>query len=95
MQGVNFCAFTFGAVETGKTYTSGCNYHKTLISETMGFIPMSIFYIFEMIKELKEVASFKMKLSFLEIYNDDIKDLLNMKTYIKFYKYILLVIVRE
>jgi len=81
MLGFNFCAFAFGAIGSGKTYTSGTNYHKTMISETMGFIPMSIFFIFEKIKELKEVVSFKMKASFLEIYNEELKDLLNIKTY--------------
>ncbi len=79
LYGVNFCAFSFGAIGSGKTYSTGTNYHKTMLSVEMGFLPMSVFHIFDQINKLKEKATFKMKVSFIEIQNEEIRDLLNPK----------------
>ncbi|CEF71678.1 Kinesin-like protein KIF21B [Strongyloides ratti] len=71
---------------SGKTFTMGTsNGHlKNLDDETLGLIPQSIISIFNEIKnrknEAKEkelsVSSFQVSVSFLELYNDEINDLL-------------------
>jgi len=78
--GYNFCAFAYGQTGSGKTFTMGTNYDKIVSSQDMGFLPNSLNYIFDKIKELKDEVEYLIKISFIEIYNEEIKDLLNIKT---------------
>ena len=78
--GYNFCAFAYGQTGSGKTYTMGTNYNKITSSHNMGFLPISLQYIFQKINELRDEVEFLIQISFIEIYNEEIKDLLNVKT---------------
>lgn len=80
--GYNFCAFAYGQTGSGKTYSMGTNYNKHTKPIEMGFLPNSLTYIFEKIKELQDEVEFLVKISFIEIYNEEIKDLLNIKVYL-------------
>ena len=59
----------------------GTNYSKTLESEK-GVIQISVDYIFKRISEIsaENNCEFIIKSSFIEIYNEEIRDLYNLKT---------------
>ena len=75
--------------------------HEPLNSKDLGVVPRSINYIFEKIKILSNEFNFTTKISYLELYNEEIRDLIieKYKTIIiidqsklLFYKKIILVI---
>ena len=69
MQGINCTIFAFGQTCSGKTFTIRGN------KESPGLIPLSIEEIFRKVEEIKE-RKFKLAISFMEIYNEIINDLL-------------------
>ncbi|KAH3678402.1 hypothetical protein WICMUC_001419 [Wickerhamomyces mucosus] len=73
MEGYNATVFAYGMTGSGKTYSmSGTK-------EEPGIIPLSIREIFEKIEESdKNVCKHELKVSYLEIYNERIYDLLNV-----------------
>ncbi|ORY05417.1 kinesin-domain-containing protein [Basidiobolus meristosporus CBS 931.73] len=70
MNGVNGTIFAYGQTSSGKTFTM----HGT--KEEPGIIPMAIEDIFRYILETPD-REFLLRVSYLEIYNEVIKDLLN------------------
>lgn len=57
----------------------GTNFSKEpLHSKEIGIVPRSILFLFEKIKELSHDYDFKTKVSYLEIYNEEIRDLINV-----------------
>lgn len=84
-EGYNCTCFVYGMTGAGKTYTMFgdiCNY-LTMNSPVKGLIMLSLKEITSFIKEkndkLKDdssVTQFSLKLSYLEIYNEQIYDLL-------------------
>jgi len=77
LDGYNGCIFAYGQTGSGKTYTmfgpEGQNAHP----EHMGIIPRSISYIFTEIEEDEEILEARIKVSFVEIYKERLRDLLN------------------
>nr|XP_047141791.1 kinesin-like protein KIF12 isoform X2 [Hydra vulgaris] len=79
--GYSCTVFAFGATGSGKTHTiTGPQDQKLEImlkdNKKYGIIPRSFKYIFEQIK-LKTDIEYSIKASFLEIYNEKVKDLIN------------------
>ena len=81
MDGENVSIFAYGATGSGKTYTMQGPVYDTisLLNETSGILPRTADFIFnEMIRLNKMNMTFKLSISALEIYNDNIYDLLDI-----------------
>ncbi|OWF50540.1 carboxy-terminal kinesin 2-like [Mizuhopecten yessoensis] len=75
LDGYNVCIFAYGQTGSGKTYTmEGGSVNDP---ESQGMIPRAVVQIFESIKEMEAKGwKYNMEASFLEIYNETIRDLL-------------------
>eukprot|EP01022_Parablepharisma_sp_SALTPOND_P033173 TRINITY_DN88260_c0_g1_i1.p1 TRINITY_DN88260_c0_g1~~TRINITY_DN88260_c0_g1_i1.p1 ORF type:complete len:885 (-),score=123.96 TRINITY_DN88260_c0_g1_i1:940-3594(-) len=69
VQGINATVFAYGQTASGKTFTVRGN------EMSPGLIPLSITEIFREIPKVKD-RKFKIRVSFLELYNETIHDLL-------------------
>ena len=79
MQGYNETIFAYGQTGTGKTYTM----EGTDKEGDKGIIPRSIEWIFSNIKNYAN-QQFLVRGSFVEIYNEEVRDLLSKNTKAKF-----------
>eukprot|EP01031_Cornospumella_fuschlensis_P024705 gene24705-29855_t len=68
--GYNSCVFAYGQTGSGKTYTMFGNE-----GDIRGVIPRSIEYLFQALSKRANTNEVAMVCSFLEIYNDQIRDL--------------------
>lgn len=74
IQGFNSCLFAFGATGTGKT-TSIMGFHRS--PEGKGLLPRMVEVLFQHFNEETEKGSkVKVNVSYLEIYNEKVRDLL-------------------
>lgn len=75
LDGYNVCIFAYGQTGSGKSWTmEGGSHHGT----DAGMIPRAIYHIFETTNKLKEQGwNYKLRGQFLEIYNEQIIDLLS------------------
>ncbi|KAF7287493.1 kinesin-like protein KIF3A [Rhynchophorus ferrugineus] len=71
--GYNATIFAYGQTGTGKTYTMTGNYE---VPELRGIIPNTFTHIFTQIANSSEDRSFIVKVMYLEIYNEEVRDLL-------------------
>ena len=78
LEGYNGTIFAYGQTGTGKTFTmEGVNHDPAL----RGIIPRSFAHIFDMIAtRASEEREFLVRASYLEIYNEEIRDLLCKNT---------------
>lgn len=74
INGFNATVFAYGATGAGKTYTMLGDDH------TSGVIQMAFVEIFKEIQERSHKMTFNVRMSYLEIYNEVIKDLINPST---------------
>jgi len=74
LQGYNGTIFAYGQTGTGKTFTMAGN-HK--VPELKGIIPNAFSHIFTQIARAGEEKSFAVTVTYLEIYNEDVRDLLS------------------
>ncbi|XP_071981336.1 kinesin-like protein KIFC1 isoform X2 [Engystomops pustulosus] len=75
LDGYPVCIFAYGQTGSGKTYTMEGPEHLSM--DTMGMIPRAIRQIFASADELKcKGWQYKFTASFLEIYNETLRDLL-------------------
>ncbi|CAD1473299.1 unnamed protein product, partial [Heterotrigona itama] len=74
-KGYNITILAYGQTGSGKTYSMGTNYVE---EENMGVIPRAVNDIFDMIL-LKEDWNFKVTVSFMELYQEQLYDLLTDK----------------
>ncbi|CAG8716345.1 7913_t:CDS:2, partial [Racocetra persica] len=75
VDGYNGCIFAYGQTGAGKTYTMTGPVNAT--PETEGMIPRAVRLIYELIQDLKtQCWKFTLEGQFIEIYNDNIRDLL-------------------
>lgn len=70
----------YGQTGSGKTYTMGTTELAGLNKEEYGIVPRVIRFIFEEIEKRKHKAEFVIKCTFLEIYNEELHDLLDPAT---------------
>ncbi|CAI2359358.1 unnamed protein product [Moneuplotes crassus] len=75
--GLNATVLAYGQTGSGKTFTMGSGHTIGLDPEQLGIIPRVISFIFEEIEKRKSTADITIKCSFLEIYNEEIHDLLD------------------
>ncbi|KAF8822448.1 kinesin motor domain-containing protein [Cardiosporidium cionae] len=74
IQGLNATIFTYGATGTGKTYTMFGD------SEQPGIMMLTLQDLFDRLSAQQAEKSFQISASFLEIYNENIRDLLQPKS---------------
>lgn len=84
VEGYNCTIFAYGQTGTGKTHTMSGSYSSkstTGPDEGCGIIPRTLYNLFEILKEKREKSKktaeeFAVKLSFIELYNEELRDLL-------------------
>ncbi|XP_067939314.1 chromosome-associated kinesin KIF4A-like isoform X2 [Watersipora subatra] len=76
-KGFNATMLAYGQTGSGKTYTMGsAKIVESTDEETLGIIPRVVEQLFAVMKEREKDYEYVTKVSFLEIYNEEIKDLL-------------------
>eukprot|EP00923_Selenidium_pygospionis_P028152 GHVN01050747.1.p1 GENE.GHVN01050747.1~~GHVN01050747.1.p1 ORF type:complete len:1293 (-),score=323.35 GHVN01050747.1:349-4227(-) len=81
LQGFNCTIFAYGQTGTGKTYTMEGDMHEQVssveysIDEEAGIIPRAVQGIFDRLES--QGAEYSVRVSYLEIYNEELNDLLN------------------
>ncbi|KAG5420621.1 CIN8 [Candida metapsilosis] len=80
LEGVNVTILAYGQTGTGKTYTMcGFNSNNKMdelpLPEVAGIIPRTLFELFEKLEYMG--ADYMVKVSYLEIYNEELTDLLS------------------
>ncbi|KAI8910860.1 P-loop containing nucleoside triphosphate hydrolase protein [Gorgonomyces haynaldii] len=76
LEGYNGTVFAYGQTGTGKTFSmEGIRD----VPELRGIIPNAFEHIFNYIKHAGEQTKFLVRASYLEIYNEEVRDLLNLK----------------
>lgn len=83
LDGYNVCIFAYGQTGSGKTYTmegpQNISDFKIEYDNQLGIIPRTIHQIFNSVQELREKDwKYELEASFLEIYNEAIRDLLSV-----------------
>lgn len=75
LQGYNCTVFAYGQTGTGKTYTMSGDIEMSgnQLSENAGIIPRTLVALF---KQLEKSPDFSVKISFIELYNEELRDLL-------------------
>ncbi|KII70283.1 Kinesin-like protein KIF11 [Thelohanellus kitauei] len=82
IQGYSCTIFAYGQTGTGKTYTmegARCSeriHYSWEQDPQSGIIPRSIHQLFEMLERKQDIQEFSVRVSFLEIYNEELFDLL-------------------
>ncbi|KAK4352319.1 hypothetical protein RND71_027837 [Anisodus tanguticus] len=74
-QGYNGTVLAYGQTGSGKTYTMGTNYNGE--EQTGGVIPMVMNTIFSRAEDMKESTEFLIRVSFIEIFKEEVFDLLD------------------
>ncbi|KAG8194395.1 hypothetical protein JTE90_011008 [Oedothorax gibbosus] len=74
-EGFNVTILAYGSTGSGKTYTMGTDYDDKIPIDQVGIIPQGIDDIFKMIESEKDDKEFVVKVSYVEIYNEEIYDL--------------------
>ena len=83
MEGYNCTVFAYGQTGTGKTFTMEGGNGKDdpgvtwETDPTAGIIPRALAQIFDSLKEQSDNVEYSVKVSFLELYNEEIFDLLS------------------
>lgn len=74
LEGYNGTIFAYGQTGTGKTHTMEGN---ELSEQNKGIVPRSIKYIFNAIEGAANTKKYLVRISFLELYNEELIDLLH------------------
>ncbi|XP_063414938.1 carboxy-terminal kinesin 2-like [Mytilus trossulus] len=75
LDGYNVCIFAYGQTGSGKTYTMEGVSNDEIVNK--GMIPRAVLHILDKTKEIESIGwKYILKMSFLEIYNETIRDLL-------------------
>ncbi|XP_010920785.2 kinesin-like protein KIN-5B [Elaeis guineensis] len=84
LEGFNCTVFAYGQTGTGKTYTmeGGMKHKGGDLSADAGVIPRAVRHIFDTLEAQK--ADYNMKVTFLELYNEEITDLLAPEDHTRF-----------
>lgn len=77
LQGFNGTIFAYGQSGTGKTFTmEGADWDGPTLGHDAGVIPRTVVHIFNALANIPE-DNYAVKVSFLEIYNEELFDLLH------------------
>ncbi|KAL3842329.1 hypothetical protein ACJMK2_020357 [Sinanodonta woodiana] len=76
-EGYNATVFAYGQTGSGKTYTIGGGNISSLTEEEYGVIPRAIKQMFDIINAEQNI-SFCVKVSYVEIYKEELQDLLDV-----------------
>ncbi|XP_043939621.1 kinesin-like protein KIF27 [Protopterus annectens] len=79
LEGYNVTVFAYGQTGSGKTYTIGGGHIASISEEEKGIIPRAIQELFLHISENHNV-DFTVKISYIEVYKDELRDLLELET---------------
>uniref|UniRef100_W5M2J3 Kinesin family member 27 n=1 Tax=Lepisosteus oculatus TaxID=7918 RepID=W5M2J3_LEPOC len=79
IEGYNVTVFAYGQTGSGKTYTIGGGHIVATSDEENGIIPRAIQEIFHNIAE-KHNTDFTVKVSYIEVYKEELRDLLELET---------------
>ncbi|KAL1783982.1 kinesin KIF27 isoform X1 [Sigmodon hispidus] len=82
IEGYNATVFAYGQTGSGKTYTIGGGHVASVVEGQKGIIPRAIQEIFHSISENPSI-DFKIKVSYIEVYKEDLRDLLELETSMK------------
>ncbi|MCJ1379869.1 kinesin motor protein cin8 [Xylographa soralifera] len=79
LQGYNCTIFAYGQTGTGKTYTMSGDMSDTLglLSDSAGIIPRVLHSLFDKLEA--DEAESSVKCSFIELYNEELRDLLSVE----------------
>ncbi len=75
--GYNSTVLAYGQTGSGKTFTMGTDATLAVSKENQGIVPRVISLIFDEVEKKKGIKEFVIKVSFVEIYNEEIHDLLD------------------
>ncbi|XP_028812972.1 kinesin-like protein kif7 isoform X2 [Denticeps clupeoides] len=78
-QGFNATVFAYGQTGSGKTYTVGESSISSFRDEEQGIIPRAVAEIFKQLDE-NDLSDFSVRVSYLEVYKEDFRDLLEAET---------------
>nr|XP_044987411.1 kinesin-like protein KIF27 isoform X2 [Jaculus jaculus] len=82
IEGYNATVFAYGQTGSGKTYTIGGGHIASVVEGQKGIIPRAIQEIFQSISENPSI-DFNVKVSYIEVYKEDLRDLLELETSVK------------
>ncbi|XP_066113083.1 kinesin-like protein KIF27 [Saccopteryx bilineata] len=82
IEGYNATVFAYGQTGSGKTYTIGGGHVASIVEGQKGIIPRAIQEIFQKTSENLS-TDFKVKVSYIEVYKEDLRDLLELETSMK------------
>uniref|UniRef100_A0A8C9J6W3 Kinesin family member 27 n=1 Tax=Panthera tigris altaica TaxID=74533 RepID=A0A8C9J6W3_PANTA len=82
IEGYNATVFAYGQTGSGKTYTIGGGHVASVVEGQKGIIPRAIQEIFQNISE-NSSTDFNVKVSYIEVYKEDLRDLLELETSMK------------
>ncbi|XP_073908386.1 kinesin-like protein KIF27 isoform X3 [Castor canadensis] len=82
IEGYNATVFAYGQTGSGKTYTIGGGHIASVAEGQKGIIPRAIQEIFQSITENPSI-DFNIKVSYIEVYKEDLRDLLELETSMK------------
>ncbi|KAM3876995.1 kinesin-like protein kif7 [Diretmus argenteus] len=78
-QGFNATVFAYGQTSSGKTYTIGEANISSFRDEEQGIIPRAVAEVFKLLDE-NDLTDFSVRVSYLEVYKEEFKDLLEVET---------------
>lgn len=78
-QGFNATVFAYGQTGSGKTYTIGEANICSFRDEEQGIIPRAVADVFKLLDE-NDLNDFSVRVSYLEVYKEEFKDLLEVET---------------
>ena len=79
-QGYNATVFAYGQTGSGKTYTMGAGTVAGWAPEEIGVIPRAVAQLFNALEACGPEEEWSLRVSFLEIHNEEVKDLLHPRT---------------
>lgn len=80
LKGYNCTLLVYGMTSTGKTYTMSGDVDNEGVTDHSGIIPRVLVKLFTVLEDLKTTSNedYIVKCSFIEIYNEELKDLLSI-----------------
>ena len=78
--GYNATVLAYGQTGSGKTYTMGSGNSSNLLDDEVGVIPRVISDVFAGIERRKGTSEISVRCAFLEVHNEEVRDLLHPDT---------------